>query len=107
MRAIDLIFVGVIVLGIGLYAKAKDDARTPASVPKKNGVVCGQGLAVTAAEQQLNDKLGVGQGEITTLMTGKFGKIVNPKITGVTVNVVQPASGGQTNYILCAAIAGD
>lgn len=105
------LLVAGLVIGFGIYALAKEAGEEPnrkiASVEKKNGVICGQGPSITNAEEKLNDKLGIGQGEALTLMTGKFGKISNPKVTGVTVNVVNAEKGTPANYILCAAVAGD
>jgi hypothetical protein len=96
-------------VGFGLYALAKETAggREPASVAKKNGVICGQGPSVTNAEEKLNDKLGIGLSEAVTVMTGKFGKIANPKVTGITINVVSATGNAPANYILCAAVAGE
>jgi hypothetical protein len=103
------LFLTSVLVGFGIYALAKEtsDSREPASVVKKNGVICGQGPSVTAAEEKLNDKLGIGQGEALTVMTGKFGKIANPKVTGITINVVSAVGSNPANYILCAAVAGE
>lgn len=112
MNIRQIIMAGLLI-ACGLYAIAKEGAgdsqvsRKLASVDKKNGVICGQGQNITNAEQKLNDKLGIGQGEALTLMTGKFGKISNPKVTGVTINVVPGAKGEPSDYILCAAVTGD
>jgi hypothetical protein len=98
-----------LVIGCGLYAFATEmeQKRGPASVAKRNGVICGQGPTVTAAEERLNDKLGIGQSEAVTMMTGKFGKISNPRVTGVTINSTPASTNVPANYILCAAVAGD
>jgi len=99
----------IVMIAFGIYALAKEsgDSRGPASVAKKNGVICGQGPSITGAEEKLNDKLGIGQGEAVTMMTGKFGKIANPKVTGITINVVSSVGNTPANYILCAAVAGE
>lgn len=103
----------VLLIGAGLYAiakeadKAPEVSRGPASVSKKNGVICGQGPGITGAEEKLNDKLGIGQDEAVTVMTGKFGKIANAKVTGVTINVEKGTNGAPSTYILCAAVTGD
>ena len=96
-------------VAFGIYAVAKEESesRAPASVAKKNGVICGQGPTVTGAEEKLNDKLGIGQGEALTVMTGKYGKISNPKVTGVTINSTPASGNAPANYVLCAAVAGD
>jgi len=100
----------VVLVACGIYAFAKestDPQRGPASVAKKNGVICGQGPTVTNAEEKLNDKLGIGTSEAVTVMTGKFGKISNPKVTGVTINATPATGSAPANYVLCAAVAGD
>lgn len=101
-------WVVIFLIGLWFTANAKDESRAPAAVPTSNGVVCGQGRSVNEAEEQLNNKLGTDRSELIMSMVHRYGKMKNPRTTGVSVQVVPPENASATTvFVVCVSLSGD